>query len=234
MAQKQPAAAAERIRQHLARNPGSARLQMFWAEWLLENGGKAEARQALNAAKTADPDSSASDIILARLDLEDGNRAGARQRLEALVKAGRRSSSAHMMLALVEEADGNYAKATDYYRLVVDADNSNALALNNLAFTMSRDSNRLDDALKYAQRAKELDPENANVRDTLGWIYYRKGMYQMAVRELEGALAKDGQPIIRLHLAMAYRKLGDIDKGRRLEAAALAADPKLAESDIVP
>ena len=234
MTQKQPAAAAERIRQHVAQNPGSARLQMFWANWLLENGRKADARQALTAARTADPDDAAPDIILARLDLEEGNRNGARQRLEALINAGKRSGNVHMMLASVEEAEGNYGRAVEHYRRVIEVDGNSSLTLNNLAFAMSRDSNLLDDALKYAQKAKELEPENPYVQDTLGWIYYRKGLYQMAVRELERALAGNDQPIIRLHLGMAYRKLGDLNKGRRLVAAALAADPKLAETDIDP
>jgi tetratricopeptide (TPR) repeat protein len=134
-----------------------------------------------------------------------------------------------MMLATVAEAEGDYVKAIHHYRLVVETDSSNFLALNNLAFAMSRDSNLLDEAMKYAHRAKELEPENSYVLDTLGWIYYRKGLYRMAVRELETALAKDDRPIIRLHLGLVYRKMGDIDKGQRLVTAALAADPKLAE-----
>jgi hypothetical protein len=33
----------------------------------------------------------------------------------------------------------------------------------------------VDEALKYAQRAKELAPENAEVDDTLGWSYLQAG-----------------------------------------------------------
>jgi putative PEP-CTERM system TPR-repeat lipoprotein len=233
MMQKQPAAAAERIRRHASQHSGSAQIQMFWANWLLENGRKAEARQPLTAAKAANPSSAAPDIILARLDLEDGNRNGARQRLEAVINSNQRSA-AHMMLASLEETEGNNQKAIEHYRRVVEADNSNSMALNNLAFALSRDTAMLDEAMKYAQKAKELAPENAYVQDTLGWIYYRKGLYQMAARELERALVKDNLPIIRLHLGMAYRKLGEVDKGRQLMTAALAADPKLAGSEIEP
>jgi predicted Zn-dependent protease len=36
-------------------------------------------------------------------------------------------------------------------------------------------SAELDEALGSAQRALEAAPENPGIRDTFGWIYYRKG-----------------------------------------------------------
>jgi Tfp pilus assembly protein PilF len=232
--QKQVAAATERIRRHVAQNPGSAPLQMFWANWLLENGQKTEARQALSTAKSTAPDNNVPDLILARLDFDQGNLDRARQRLQTLLAAGDRNPQTHLLLATVEDADRNYDKAIEHYRRVVDTDDRNALALNNLAFALSRDTALLDDAMKYAQRARELEPESSYIQDTLGWIYYRKGLYPLAAKELERALAKSDRPSIRFHLGLAYRKLGDLDKSRRLMTTALAADPKLADTDIVP
>ncbi|HEY7615510.1 MAG TPA: tetratricopeptide repeat protein, partial [Terriglobales bacterium] len=47
VAQKQPGLADEKIRSYAAANPKSARLQVFLAQWLLENNKETEARQAL-------------------------------------------------------------------------------------------------------------------------------------------------------------------------------------------
>ena len=53
----------------------------------------------------------------------------------------------------------------------------------------SRDPARVDEALTFARKAKELEPESPQILDTLGWLYYRKGLYPQAARELEAALA---------------------------------------------
>lgn len=233
VSQKQPAVAGEKIRQYVAQRPKSARLQMFWANWLIENGRKAEARDPLVAAKLADPKSPAPSLILARLDLEDGNIEQARRTLSGVIAADERNTDAHMLAAMIEEAANDPAKAIDHYRKVIAVDDSDVLALNNLAYTLSRNGIQLDEAMKYAQKAKELSPESSHIRDTLGWIYYRRGMYQMAAKELEGALAKGARPSVQFHLGMAYKQLGNAEKGGRLLAAALAVDPKLADTEVI-
>ena len=50
-----------------------------------------------------------------------------------------------------------------------------------------RMNSRPDEALKYAEQAHELQPQNPNFSDTLGWILYRKGLYSAAVKHLESA-----------------------------------------------
>ena len=229
-AQKQAPVAMEKIGSYVQQRPKSARVQMFWANWLLANGKKPEALQALAAAKAADPKLPAPDIALARLDFTEGNLAAARQRLTALVSANRQDVEANLVLGGVEEASGNYQAAIDQYLRVLQMDDRNVAVLNNLAYDLSRDNSRLDDALRYAQKAKELAPESSYTQDTLGWIYYRKGMYQLAVRELEGALTKEARPSIQFHLGLTYKRVGNTEKGSHLLATALAARPDLAET----
>ena len=83
------------------------------------------------------------------------------------------------------------------------------------------------------RRAKEQAPESAEVLDTFGWLCYRKGEYEVAVKELEHALAKQELPAIQFHLGMTYNRLGDSAKGGLLIAAALAKDPKLVDSEAI-
>jgi uncharacterized protein HemY len=82
-----------------------------------------------------------------------------------------------------------------------------------------------------ARKAREQVPESPEVLDTLGWLYYRQGLYDLAAKELEHALAKAEWPAIQFHLGLAYNRLGNSVKGGRLLAAALAKDPKLADSE---
>ena len=110
-------------------------------------------------------------------------------------------------------------------------DDKNPLALNGLAYLLT-ESGQPDEAIRYAQKAKEVAPGSAAVDDTLGWTYFRKGMYAMAVTHLESATAKEGTALRRYHLAMAYLKAGDPKRGRQTFEAALKMDPKLPEAQI--
>ena len=82
----------------------------------------------------------------------------------------------------------------------------------------------------YAQQAKELAPENPAVDDTLGWTYYQKGMYAMAVTHMESAIARESNAVRKYHLAMAYLKAGDPARGRQNLEAALKMNPNLPEA----
>jgi tetratricopeptide (TPR) repeat protein len=229
IARNQRQTATDWIRQLVQQRPRAARLQIFWAQWLLENNQKAEARQALAAAISADPKNTVSRLILATLDLQDQKPDQAREHLTATFSINPRNTDTLMLFARLEESNANRAKAIEHYRTVLAIDTRHVGALNNLAYALSRDPSRLDEALSMAQKAKELDSNSPQVRDTLGWIYYQKGMYGMAARELEGALALNAQPVIQLHLGLAYNRLGETEKGGRMVAAALAKEPKLAE-----
>jgi len=69
--------------------------------------------------------------------------------------------------------------------------------------------------LKYAQIAKGRLPEDPSVMDTLGWVYYRKGLYDSAIAEFKASLAKAPEnPTVAYHLGLAYHKKGETDKAR--------------------
>ncbi len=69
--------------------------------------------------------------------------------------------------------------------------------------------NKKDKALKLAERAAELVPDNPAVNDTLGWIYYLDAKYDKAASLLRIAVRDETwNPIIRYHLGMVYYKKG--------------------------
>lgn len=233
LAEKQGVRALSRLREQAAARTGSAPVQHYFGKYLMQIGDKEGARKAFLAAKTADARFVAADLDLARLDIAQGKKESARQILTALVAADSRNATAGLMLGMLEETMGNSAKAIEHYRKVLEVDDRNVLALNNLAFQLAEFSNQLDEALKYAQKARELAPDSlAAVDDTLGWIHYRKGIYRTAVRYLESALAKEPTPRRKYHLAMAYLKAGEEKTARRTLEAALKMDPALPEAKL--
>jgi Flp pilus assembly protein TadD len=51
--------------------------------------------------------------------------------------------------------------------------------------------------------------------DTLGWVYYRKGLWQHAIASFERAAAKaPNNPIYQYHLGLAQLKQGNDAQGR--------------------
>ena len=84
--------------------------------------------------------------------------------------------------------------------------------------------------MTYAQKARELAPENPAVADTLGWIYYLQGRYEPALVQLGAANNKEASAIREYHLAMAYLKAGKPELGRQSLNAALKMNPNLPEA----
>ena len=117
-----------------------------------------------------------------------------------------------------------------HYRKMLEIDPHHPLALNNLAFHLSSGDKDLDEALKYAQMAREISPKNAAaLDDTIGWILYRKGLYASAVRTLRNAVADEPNAVRRFHLAMAHFKAGDRKEAVAVYKSAVAANPDAPE-----
>jgi len=89
--------------------------------------------------------------------------------------------------------------------------------LNSLAYSYAEDNTHLEEALKYINAALVVAPGNAAYLDTKGWVYYRQGRYDHALKELMQAdrLLKD--PTILEHIAEVYLKLGKPGEAERFQ-----------------
>jgi Tfp pilus assembly protein PilF len=222
-------AGAAKVQEYVARQPQSATVQLFFGKWLEARGDLKGARAALTAAHTANSDSPDAELALAQLDLLETKWKEARQKIAAVLARNSENITARYWLAQVEEVEGNHNASIEQYRKVVATDPSNATALNNLAFLLSEKADQPGEALPLAQRAKELSPDNAAVTDTLGWVLYRNGLYSLAARNLEDAIAHQSTARRISHLSMAYAKLGATDRARHMLETALKMDPTLPE-----
>ena len=105
-------------------------------------------------------------------------------------------------------------------------------AANNLAYLYAERGGNIDVALNLAQKAKEQVPDDPNISDTLGWIYYKKNVPSRAIAYLKEAAEKvPNQPMIRYHLGMAYYKNGNRDLAKKELNEALKIDPKFPGAD---
>lgn len=227
---KQDAAGIQEVKQYASRQPKSAPVQDFLGMMLAVQGDRAQARKAFEASKAADPKFVLADLSLVQLDVVDGKLDDAQQRLKSVLASNPGNATARFWSANVELMKGDKRAALEDLRQAVQSDPNNAAALNNYAYLLSENAEQTAEALKYAQRAKELAPNHTAYSDTLGWILYERGLYSMAVSELERASGGGGDALCNYHLAMAYAKLGNLDGGRKALQAGLKQNPNLTEA----
>jgi tetratricopeptide (TPR) repeat protein len=231
VARKAGPAVIVKVREYVSRQPKSAPAQEFLGTLLARNGDRAHARAAFEAAKAADPRFVSADFSLTQLDVLEGKWDEARNRLKATLSVDGRNAKTYLWLSMIEESVANHGPAIAYLHKAVELDPANSHALNNLAYSLAEHANNVNEALPYAERACELDPDQPAYADTLGWILYRKGLYSLAVKRLENAASgRQTDALTKYHLAMAYAKAGDADRGRAFLKAALKLDSKLPEA----
>ena len=87
--------------------------------------------------------------------------------------------------------------------------------MNYLGYMLADRGTRLDEALGYIRRAVALDPQNGAYLDSLGWVYYKMGNYELAEENLRRASERMGDdPTIHDHLGELYMKTGRAEAGR--------------------
>jgi tetratricopeptide (TPR) repeat protein len=90
----------------------------------------------------------------------------------------------------------------------------NMVVLNNLAYILSLNNERLQDALEYSRRAHESAPDNPGFLDTYGYVLYKNNKLQEADEYLQAALQQYLQNRISApaevheHLGMVKETLG--------------------------
>src|SRR5262249_25028173 len=117
------------------------------------------------------------------------------------------TAQAHLFVAMLEEGRGNFDEAAKNYELMLNYDKRTmgaAIAFNNLAWIYAdKGLGNLDKATEYARSAISIAPEGAFF-DTLGYAYYKKRQFEVAVEQLNKAVdRKPSAAMYYLHLARA-------------------------------
>lgn len=128
---------------------------------------------------------------------------------------------AHFYLGVLLSEEGDSETAEYHLRRAVELDPWNAQAHNYLGYLLAETGKYLDEAIALIQKAISLEPSNPAYLDSLGWAYYKKGLYDRAVAELERALEHNSDDwVIRNHLIDAYQQAGEKEKAAQLKESA--------------
>ncbi|MBC6941537.1 MAG: hypothetical protein DWB45_02255 [Xanthomonadales bacterium] len=109
-------------------------------------------------------------------------------------------------------------------RRIVELQPDNADALNALGYTIADhakdDTARQQEALALIKRALELKPDEPAIIDSMGWVQYRLGQLDAALKDLRRAYAKQADPDIAAHLGEVLWVKGEHAEARKVWEAA--------------
>jgi len=139
------------------------------------------------------------------------------QVIQAGLKANPDSEELHMLLASAYSGQGRIDNAITAYDGALRLNPRNVLVANNLAVLLvdyKGDPQSLQKAFALS-RDFEKDAPHPLFLDTLGWVRFKMGQQEEALRLMKNAVAKSPEvPTLNYHLGMAYHQSGKTAEAR--------------------
>jgi tetratricopeptide (TPR) repeat protein len=232
MAQGKASEARDRVSRQLETVPNSPFLYDLLGTLWVKAKDLGQAEQAFKRAIELDNSLLSAYLNLAQTYYQAGKIGQAIKEYESVLAKEPQSTQALMMLGVIHESKQEHDKARARYEEILKFNAQFAPAANNLAWILVEHGGNLDVALAHAQTARERRPDDPYVADTIGWIYYKKHAYLLAVSLLrEAAERLSHEPLVQYHFGMALYKSGDHASAKKALHTALKLNPNFTGSD---
>ena len=129
------------------------------------------------------------------------------------------------MRSLLSERQNDFSRSEQDLRAILAQDANNAMALNALGYTLTVHTNRYEEAEQLIIKALELNPGDPATTDSLGWVSYRLGKYDEAIKHLRNALSMLPDPEVAAHLGEVLWVTGERDEAITIWQEVLSNDP---------
>ncbi|RIL02028.1 MAG: hypothetical protein DCC71_16915 [Proteobacteria bacterium] len=236
-----PADALARIDKAAEQGPLPPALLLLRAQVLASQkdwvGAEEEARRAFAAAPTLP----GALELLANIYVAQGRLDEAIASFVEAEKAGALPASGQQLLARLYLQAGRTAEAKALYEKVLAARADMPGAKNDLAWILAQEGAELDRALTLAQEAQQAEPESPEVADTLGYVYFQKGLHDPALEQFKYAIelaqrrarndAAAERPDYHYHKGLALQSLGRAEEAADAFGRALSLDGDFAQAD---
>ena len=148
-------------------------------------------------------------FILAVIYVISGRRRLADFELNKLLETGYMTSSVYAAIAFVAWQQQDVNKCIEYYEKSLKTDDENISSLNELVYVLTYKKKDLTRALSLCKQAVKIAPKSAACLDSLGWVYYKMGLYKDALQYLNDAeqIAPDNVEIAN-HIKSVRLKAG--------------------------
>ena len=230
------AKAHARIDQVVSSYPNNASLHYLKAQAYGFERNSAQAEAELRKTLDLDPNYIAAYSALGALFINTNQQDRAIAEYQKILERRPDNATAYTLIGMLDDSRQNYDSAAENYRKALGKDQNSVIAANNLAWLYAvNGKGNLDEAVRLAQGVVQKNPNIPGFVDTLGWVYYKKGLYGAAVEQLQKAVALDERatksgngspaPNYHYHLGMALKARGDKEAARReLELAVRLSD----------
>jgi tetratricopeptide (TPR) repeat protein len=224
--QGNPKAALELAEKYLPRTKNRAAVYQLMGQLKLRSKEFPRAIEYFEKAVDLDPSIASAYFSIGNAYAAQGKFDAAIEQYQKMISKKPKDVTALMVLGIIYDKKNQTQKANEYYQKALDINKNFAPAANNLAWNYAHHGGNIDVALGIAQRAREANPTDPGIADTLGWINYKKGSYLTAISLLKESNEKfkGANPEVLYHLGMSHLKNGDKAAARDVLAKALATD----------
>ena len=195
------------------------------ATLLARQGRVADAREAVRRAPEREPGDARAKLVAEATVLREVKRWS--DAFEVLGQAANRFPDDPDLLyeqAMVAEKMDRLDEMEGLLRRVIGLKPDNAHAHNALGYSLADRSQRLPEARDLIKRALELSPGDPFITDSLGWVEFRMGNVDEALRLLRQAYAARPDVEIGAHLGEVLWASGQRDEARRIWAESKGRD----------
>ena len=223
--------ALKRLNDLVARVPQNSRLLLIAAGANASAGQLDRSEALLLTIIETDPGVMEAYSMLGRIYLSQKRLAAARTQFEAVAARHERPVGALTLLGTINMLENRTPEAQQAFERVLKVDPKAGVAANNLAWIYLENGGSIDMALHLAEVAQSGLPNVAEVSDTLGWAYYKRGQVAEAITALKRSLRLDSKNTTTLyHLALAHEKGGEMEEAKKALSLYLRLDPSSARS----
>jgi len=202
--------AVSRIDSVLQNSPEQAYLHMLKGKTLLAEENNAAGEIELKRAIELKPTLRDAYLYLAVHYTITGKNNQALDKLQAMVDLYAGDVEALMRIGGLYEQRQDFTSAKSAYNKVLKVNEDNSTALNNLAYINAEHFDNIDEAYDQAMQARNLRPTDPAIADTLGWINFKRGDYELALSLIKESVSKISQhPEIQYHLGKAHAALNE-------------------------
>lgn len=128
--------------------------------------------------------------------------------------------------SMIFETNGQIKEAEQDLRRYLAKKPDSATGLNALGYTLANRTERFDEAETLIRKALDKEPDNPVIVDSYGWLQFRRGNVDEAVKWLSRAFTELPDPEVAAHYGEALWRAGKQEEAKKIWAEGSRLDPK--------
>lgn len=197
--------------------------QIHMSYILIDMGKNDEGIEVLQKAIKVKKEEASLYLILSSVYEEKNDYKKAVSAIQEGLKYNDKDTELLFRLGIALDKSGDKEGCINQMKKILEVDPNHADSLNYIGYSYAEEGIKLDEAMVLVQRALKMKPDSGFIIDSLGWVYYRKGLYDEALNSLEKAFSLiSNDPTIAEHLGDAYLKKNEYQRSLEMYQKALS------------